>query len=329
MKGSMISRATAVGLTIAVVAGAAHAEATAERIAVLYDGGAAGSFSGWLGAGVLGGDVTYEIGGTVLEQGELIDVPDPLSALTWPLGVALIEAGGQWRSRGGWELLGRGSMAVGDPSDPVTDTDWFETGVPYVYSESDATLDAYALEVGGRYWLLMGARPAELYRTGFAVGGGVLYQSMEWTASNLRQWYPVAPGSGVDRVEGVVGTYAESLLMPYVEFTSALQSESLEILASVGLAPYLKVQDEDDHLLRELFSETDADGYGVSARLAATWWVGPQWGLSGRVGVLSYFAEGRAETGYYGGPQEGRSWTIDHHVESTQWDAVLSVVARY
>ena len=312
---------------------ALHAAASAETIAAVFEpaepGEPGNSVSAWVGAGYLGGETTYRIGGTVIEAGEAIVVPDPLSELTWPLGVGVLLGGVQWQAPAGWDVRLEGMVSVGDPQDPVTDTDWFEPGVPYVYSESDAALDAFGVDGGVRYWLRQHAPAAALYRTGFAIGGGLLYQSMEWEASNLRQWYPVAPAAGVEQIDGLVGAYRTELTMPYLELTSALRTDHLDLLFTVGLAPWVQLHDEDDHILRELYSETDANGYGALGRLSATWWFGRRFGVQGRAGVLAFLADGRAETEYYGGPQAGRGWSIDHEVESLQADGSLAVVGRF
>lgn len=148
----------------------------------------------------LSGDTTYKIGGTRIDAyGRRWEQRDPTSELKFPLDVSMA------RFRGGIQLgnAGVGSFEINlelrknitEDAGKMEDSDWGilydeEIGWPDpdsldIYSESDAELDAFMMDLHLRYHF-----PTIAGFLKFSVGIGYKYQHFEYEISNLDQWYP-------------------------------------------------------------------------------------------------------------------------------------------
>jgi hypothetical protein len=144
-----------------------------------------------------------------------------------------------------------------------------------------------------------------------------LLQSFEWEASNLDQWYPSQPWAGHDYVSGTVITYESQTVMPYATLAARFQMDKLSGFLEVGVGP-VYVEDEDDHVLRDILATTEMTGVGVKGSAELRYDLTEQLFVAGRVSLLSIEADGTEEDIVYGGRNRGATWEIDHEIEITQ-----------
>lgn len=273
----------------------------------------------WAGFDVTGGDVTYEIGGTV-RQGALVEeVHFPLSRLEWPMNVAMLSIGGSVEA-GDFDARAVASRNITSESGTMKDSDWEIEGQPDVlttYSESDAELSAMQLDGSVRYWVSF---PTSNERERVRLGGGVgvLYQDFSWDANDTDQWYPQNPGLGHDIFRGTTISYDAKVLMPYVEVGGKLNYGALYLEGRVGLSPYTQVEDVDDHRLRYIKAETDSDGTGAFAELIGRYTFQNNIFLQGSFWAMAFDVEGTEKDHVYAGPEAGTRWEIEHKVTSSQ-----------
>ncbi len=274
----------------------------------------------WAGIGYVAGETAYEIGGRAVEDGVAYDLHHPISRLEFPYGVAVIDAGASFRLHRWCELIMQGRIGSGDTVDPVVDYDWFEPGYLTIYSESDAYMETSSLELEYRAWIMEDIENSNL---SVALGAGVLWQNSNWDVSNLNQWYPADPSIPAEHVPGLVAEYETSLIMPYIEAMVLSRLNAFEIRALVAGAPWLQVEDVDDHILRSIKSTTTATGSGFRGSLELRWYFTDGIFLSGKIDSTQYFASGTAESNVYDGDDAGSNWTIEHEIESSQTAAAI------
>jgi len=276
----------------------------------------------WGGLGAMGGDVTYRIGGT-FRSGDIVEEGYfPLSRLEWPLDAALATFGGNARY-GEFDARASFFVAISSEGGKVKDSDW-ELGPDALttYSESDTELDAW--QADGSVRMMIPFTTGNSNETVHLGGGvGVLYQDFSWTAKNLHQWYPVAPWEPHDYWDGEIGTYETETFMPYAEVAGKMWYGGLYFEGRLGLG-YAQVQDVDDHKLRYIKAETDADGTGVLAEFIARYTFANNIFVQGSFFMLAYDVEGTEKDTVYAGPDQGTTWEIDHKIESSQMNFTLS-----
>jgi hypothetical protein len=273
----------------------------------------------WFGPGYQAGDVTYSLGGAYWAPNEGGSaVAAPASELVFPLGGPVLQGGFTTRFASYWEAALSGSIMLGDPSDACTDSDWNAEGELFIYSDSDASLDAYDLDIAVRRWL--GGPGLDI-----AIGAGLIYQSQSWELSNVDQGYPLDPGLPHDRVAGLIGSYDVETWIPYVEIAARGGVREWSFWGRAMLSPYTQLNDVDDHKLRSILAETSATGFGgalegtVRRDLPRAWFAE----LRGR--ALGYCVSGTEQDITYDGPDKGESWEIEHEVTSTQLMLTLAI----
>jgi len=144
-----------------------------------------------LGVGKLSGYTKYQIGGTIDSPSGNAQVHFPISELDFPLDVSIVSAEISKESTEGWKFGLTLKKSLTSDAGTMKDSDW---GVYYlegyswaeqntldVYSESDADLDAFIIDVDVQYrfyrksvWSLSG-------------GLGYMYQNFTYEISNLDQ----------------------------------------------------------------------------------------------------------------------------------------------
>jgi hypothetical protein len=222
-------------------------------------------FSISAGIDKMSGNTTYQIGGKV-------DTPEgsgyqrfPTSELEFPLNVYMYTIEGNAKLFENWKIDCNYSWNIGKDAGKMKDSDW---GIWYydldgwpdpdsldIYSKTDAELKARITDANISYMFLR-IRSSNLISFLY-VGAGYLYQTFDFKVRNLDQWYPsmndyAGYDIGHDRVSGLVGTYKVTTKIPY--FALSLEMNYREILyidMSLGYSPFVKVNDEDHHLLRE------------------------------------------------------------------------------
>lgn len=283
------------------------------------------------GGGYWGGDATYRIGREYrLPDGSASPLPFPLSELTFPLNVAqfTLEARAAWNDR--LEARAGYTRNAGSPSDPIKDSDWEDDAAPDLvttYSESDGDLTAWSGEAELLGWVLR-SRPADV-EWAAGLGAGYLHQDLTWDVSNVDQWYPQNPEWGHDYIAGQGASYRVKTRMPYGEAVARIRWHRMSLQAGVAYTPWLQVEDEDDHQLREIKADGDLDGNGW--RLTASWRWELRWNLflAARYEWFRVEADGPSRNTIYGGDGAGESWEIDEEYESSQSLTTLALGYRF
>lgn len=299
-----------------------------------------------VGAGLLGGDTTYSIGGSVTDdagfRGELWD---PLSELKWPLDVMMVTLGA--RAQFGALCL-RGAVAKNATSDAgdMEDSDW---GVYYLLSGGDAhfspeskdifststtSLDALTVDARVRYEPWRGAVRRSLRRAPFspALGLGLRYQRFSITGSDVRQHSPTWAGYGLPEdpfagsQSGPVIEYDVTYVVPFAEIAGSYRfGESLRLEASLGYSPRASARDRDDHLLRSKLSKGSGNGQAWLFDLELRYQATRHWFATLGVAGLFVDTSGTQRQEFYAGEDAGVRLTIDQKITSSQVSGALEV----
>ncbi|MBU1163723.1 MAG: omptin family outer membrane protease, partial [Proteobacteria bacterium] len=214
-----------------------------------------------LGHGMLRGDSTYQIGGTVDTPSGSSEIHFPLSELEFPLDVYMVSLGGSLEFAEKWKLNANVKKNITSDAGKMKDSDW---GVFFddpnsldIYSESDADLEALITDINLRY------RFYKKSNWSFIAGLGYLRQNFDYEVSNLDQWYPslndyYGYDIGHDYVSGKVLEYEVTYSIPYMEIGTQFKiKDKFSVEASLGYSPIVNVTDEDNHILRSKVSEGD------------------------------------------------------------------------
>lgn len=299
-------------------------------------------FDLWLRSGILRGDSTYTIGGSIADnQGNSGETWDPLSELKWPLDVVLVSLGGRVEIgrlslRG--EIMKNATSAAGS----MEDSDWgvyynwsdgdsfFSPDSKDIFSTSDTDLDALIIDVRGRCAVWRGAR----FST--AAGLGLRYQKFSGSASDLDQYSPTFSSYGLDRVFpsdpfarsilGPIIDYEVTYTIPFLEFSGLYRfGKLLSLDGSLGYSPLVRARDRDDHLLRFKLNEGRDSGsawlFDLKLRLQATKHLFAAVGVSG----LFIDTSGTQNQRFYSGENAGLQITIDQTITSSQTCGSLEI----
>jgi len=271
------------------------------------------------------GNTTYSIGGNAWNN--LTGAKhywDKISELKFPLDAPFFSLRGSLQWKQCLELHGTVTANMADPSTKMKDSDWVQSPNSLdVSSESDAALKAWAVDAGLRYWFDF---PAKTNRLAYALGVGpsILYQKLDWTMSNLDQWYPSDPWSGNDYVGGKVSTYQAEITMPYLDLCGSLKNGKLSGRLEAGVGPAM-VKDEDDHILRMKKSSGDLKGWGVLGSAEIRYDFTKHWFGNIRLSAIKIQGSGTQTQEGYGGKLLGYKSTIDEDFSSTAVAAGLAV----
>lgn len=284
------------------------------------------------GVGGMFGDVTYRIGGlTEYQSGSSHTYHYPISELKFPLNNAMA------RVRFAADINRIGVEAwfaknITEAAGTMEDSDWSDESNPSVktvFSESDSELDAWIGSASLNLYFVKSLGPLRHTLAGTL---GILYEHCYWENSNFDQWYPSNPSASHDYYAGVGITYEANLLMPYIGLKEQVSSDRGELTASVNFAPWAQVEDEDDHVYRNIRSNMTADGMAVQFALQGSLNLGPKIYLFARGEALLYWADGTSENIVYGSGvnnsssgYEGQQWTIEEDITGTQLTALAGV----
>lgn len=278
-----------------------------------------------LGHGMLSGDTTYQIGGTVDTPSGSSEIHFPLSELEFPLDVYMLSVGGSLEFAEKWKLSANVKKNINSDAGKMKDSDW---GIFFddpdsldIYSESDADLEALITDINLRY------RFYKKSNWSFIAGLGYLRQNFDYEISNLDQWYPslndyYGYDIGHDYVSGKVLEYEVTYNIPYMEIGTQFKiKDKFRLEASLGYSPLVNVTDEDNHILRSKISEGDCDGDAILLSLEGRYDFLTHWFLTLQLDYMMIETDGKQKQYTYG------EWTatIDQEIESEQIFAALAV----
>lgn len=287
----------------------------------------AGVFDLMVGLGRLNGDTTYQIGGTVDTPSGSVKLHFPISELEFPLDVYMVSLEGSIGFANKWKVSAGVKKNITDDAGKMKDSDWgyyWLEGYPWaeqstldIYSESDADLDAFIIDINLRY---------RVHR-GFLVGLGYIHQNFDYEVSNLDQWYPSSDYYfGVDfphdRVSGRVLEYEVTYNIPYVEIAfMGKATDNFTVETRIGYSPMVNVEDEDQHLLRSKVNKGDCDGTAILFSFGGRYDFFKNWFLTLEFDYAEIETDGESEAFFFGVYDH----TIDLEIESMQLFAGIAV----
>lgn len=286
------------------------------------------------GLGIMGGEIAYEIGRSIIIDGEREALPFPISRLEWPIDVPMAEFDTVFRFSERFELRGRFAFSLADNAGTMADYDWdYPDGrrVLSIYSESDTVLDAWTSDVVLRWWAWRQPR-AGAGELALGMGLGWLHQDYAWEARDGVQSYPSEPDVPPDRWEGTAITYDLDVDFPYLEFCARARQDPITVEGRIAWSPFVSADDRDVHVLRDILAETDADGSALLAEASLRWDFAAAWYLRFRAQYAAFRADGPSHTLIYGPAEdpdlEGERWTIHEKLRSAQVMMFLALGLR-
>jgi hypothetical protein len=299
-----------------------------------------------IGAGLLNGDTTYQIGGnTVYRDGSSETIHFPLSKLEFPINTYMLSINStvEFSQRLTGNLGIKKSIA--DASDKLKDSDWgvwhIEGELPHkpdtcaptlctadsldIYSESDASLDAFIFDINLRYKLL--DNNFKKSSLGIFAGVGYRYENFDYTVRNLDQWYPSFEDYfgfdfGHELISGTVLKYDVQYHIAFIEAGASMELfKFIEIDASIGFSPLVYVKDRDNHVLREKISRGNLYGHAMLYSLNLTGHISENWFTTINVNYTSIDTEGEQKQ-YF---SDILYATIDEEVTSHQTSALFNI----
>lgn len=285
----------------------------------------------WIGPAWQGGEVTYEIGGKVkLDDGTVEQLSSRISQLSFPMDVPGIKLGGKYQVQPWLDLRFSGFINVDDPDKKMTDKDYwnyYEDGDSYkiIESESDVELDSWMVSAEAVAWLWHQEASAKVPAARLGVRGGMRWQSLDWSISNLDQWYPYNPAYGHDTQTGEVGTYKVESVIPYAGgLLNYYWNEFFSLDLSADLI-YASIDDKDHHILRTMKSTADTDGWGWKVGMTWRWEMPNNFFLLAEGEWMKVETDGTSKTYVYDGEDEGSSHEIDENILQDEYDLSLSL----
>lgn len=266
------------------------------------------------GIGKLDGDTTYRIGGKLYGPGSGIgagEIPFPISELQFDIDVYMLSLGGGMKFANDWDLSLTVKKDIASNGGVLKDSDYVPISkIPDTYSESDADIDVWMLDINIRYRFL----------EGIYAGIGYIYQNFDYDVKNFRQWYPLldyALGFNFqgDYGTGVGLTYDVKYHIPYLEIgTKGHISDEVSIDTNIRYSPIVWAKDKDNHALRGIYSTGDCTGHAFLWTLKGRYDFPQNWFMSFEFDYTRINTSGDSKV--YVNDQW--QWTIDREVESTQ-----------
>jgi len=232
------------------------------------------------GTGIMRGNTTYQIGGHVTTPTGSEDMHFPISELIFPLDVYMANIKGGFEYNEKWRFKTIFKKNLTKKSGNMKDSDW---GVPWedppgtywwygpdhldIYSESKTELEAYILDVDFTYKFLQKRINSMIFS--LYSGIGYRHQNYYFECRLIRQWdyrQAAPPSEKMDAVgDGRVGlTYDVTAYIPYLKVAPEFKRDNLfSVEAELGISPYTKVKDKDNHILRSKISKAECEGYAI------------------------------------------------------------------
>lgn len=265
------------------------------------------------GIGKLQGDTTYRIGGRIYGPGSGIgagDYPFPISELEFDINIYMLSLGGGVKFANDWDfsLSFKKSFTSGDGN--LKDSDYMNSSIPDIYSESDAQLDAWSADINLNYRFLEG-----LY-----VGIGYLYQNFDYDVRDFRQWYPLWDYAAGESIGGIYGpglgiTYDVRYHIPYLEIGAKGHiSDEISIDTNLRYSPMVVAKDRDNHVARAIYSAGDCKGRAFLWTLKGRYDFPKNWFMTLEFDYTRINTSGDSKN-YI---NEEWQWTIDQETESSQ-----------
>lgn len=282
----------------------------------------------WIHGGVeaWAGEITYRIGYPVTEaSGQRYYGYFPFSELEFPLDAAfgVVKAGAVLGNR--VVINAQIKTNVSDPDDDMIDRDWTSSSYPWrldIYSKSEVTgFDALVLDGDVSYKVF------DSSILWLAVGAGYMYEDFEYETALKRQWSPSGlPGNDYFGDGRTTLIYEVESNMPYLLVRAKFNIiEKLKINARLGFAPWVEVEDRDQHLLRDKVSVGEMDGSAVMVSVDTQYDFTPQLFVTGGLSHTYIDVDGDMEASFNGVYDH----TVEEELTSRQTSVFLTVGFRF
>lgn len=296
------------------------------------------------------GYTLYQIGGKIVtpEGSSSAYGHSPISQLKFPIDVYMASLSLRFNIAEkfslGFQVKNNdlnGALKFNSYSGKMKDTDWglwYLDGQPWalpntidIYSSSDARLSA--LIVNGDFLYQIAKTQRFLLRFGV----GFFYQNLDYTITNLYQWYPSYPLYASFMTiqdalpvgqSGKVLTYQIQYYFPYLKAAAGVNvTERLCISPALEYSPLVRAKDRDDHLLRSKISKGESFGYSVTISCKADYRFGSRLVIGATFSYTMIDTEGHQKQA---GPYESSPiivpyGRIENKIESKQFLAGLSI----
>jgi hypothetical protein len=288
-----------------------------------------------MGVGLMRGHTTYQIGGRAdFDSGGYFEYRFPLSELKFPLDVYMASLGGTVYFGKKWNISLNAKMNITDDAGTMEDSDWgiyWLQGCSYcsrdsldIYSESDAELDAYIIDIDFSFRFYNKA--FEKSELSFFLSYGYMYEFFDFVVSDVDQWYPsdlayFGTDGGHDIVSGEVLLYEIDYHMPFIGIKSVYKIKDTFSLEPALKGSYVYVTDYDDHLLRDKVSEGKLEGFGIIASLKGRYDFKEHYFSTLSIDYLYIEVDGDQNQSF-GGVDFAR---IDQEIESEQFVSMLTI----
>jgi outer membrane protease len=296
-------------------------------------------YSCWAGMGTFTGDVTYQIGGSFVDPSRNINmkIPFPVSKLEFPLNVAVVTIGNEFSIGKNIDIRGELAKNISTRSGKQQDTDFSYISVQplLAYSSNDSEVQTIMTDIGLRYWVAR--QDLDNIHIKFGLGAAYLYENLNWRLSNLDQtnYYRFDSLGNIylnrpptkSTQKGIIGTYQTTTNMPYLEVVVSEQTDSLSVLLSLGYSPFAQISDEDNHILRQIYSTTDLTGGAYKISAQAKYSLNRNIFLMGKWDWFSFNLAGTETDIVYDGSGDG--WTEGHEISSAQSILSFSLGAKF
>ncbi len=267
------------------------------------------------GIGIMRGHTTYQIGNSV-------DTPDgsyeshfPLSELVFPLNTYMASLGTSILYR---ERLKSGlkfRTNIRKKTDNMKDSDW---GVPWeypegsgeywwygpdhldIYSESKTEVEAFILDFDILFKFYKNTSGYSLKKDlAFLAGIGYIFQRYYFECRLIQQYdyrYDAPEKQRRDAIgDGSVGlTYEVITHIPYIKLAAELVlKDRIYLNASLGYSPYVKLVDNDNHILNSKISKAKCEGTALIISAGAKYMITDKFFAGLNLDFISIETEGR------------------------------------
>ncbi|MCP4049691.1 MAG: omptin family outer membrane protease [bacterium] len=264
-----------------------------------------------LKGGVYRGSTTYQIGGFLDNKNGQTVFHFPVSDLKFPLNVYIMEGQVIIPFLEKFSLGISAIKSISRGAGTMQDSDWLKADYekPDIYSESTTALNLFQYDFKLKYKIREINCPDNNKQI-FWFGLGYLYKRYDINISNLEQWFPREPEREHIFNSGKALTYEAKYSIPFIDFSYAQTFGKLAFGFNVGVAPSVKVEDRDDHILRSKLALGNADGNAFLLSGYAKYAINKNW-----FGILSsqytyLYAAGKQNQTRYEDTKEGQAGHI-------------------
>ncbi|MBC8461178.1 MAG: omptin family outer membrane protease [Deltaproteobacteria bacterium] len=277
------------------------------------------------GVGMLNGDMTYRIGYPVhwvnfgTDEGYF-----PFSELKFPLDVYMGSVEGSIGFAEKWKVSLGVKKNITDDAGDMEDSDWITESDPGrldVHSTSETDLDALILDINLQYKYYQTSNWSNF------VGLGYLRENFDFDTMLKTQYSPSGlPGYDYVGDGSVSMKYEITYDIPYLEIGTKYDSKKkFSIEASLAYSPFVRIEDKDQHILRNKVNKGDLDGDAIIISLLGRYDFTKKWFITLGIDYMKIKTDKGDMTATFSGADSIFNHTVTEEVESEQLLATLSI----